>query len=184
MKKTESIKTTLRQWIAAGQFTAILAACTAAIPEQQFAKAVLNSNLITVHYSPRYWDAILQLKDGNRLVLHEAGGARQVTASEYLGTRLPDLDANISDIRSLERTADNGEMLDAALALFEEANGIFKDDYPKIARMIDENRPRAEIEAAIDAVFATLDPSKQAKTERLRAAALPFARTHGLDVRL
>ena len=163
-------------------FTLVLASCSAPSPKEYFTKTALNSNLVTAYYTPKFFDDVLEQKAKNRLTVFKEKSSIPATVEEYFKDRIPDLSQNISEIKSLKKTDDTKELLEASTAYFEQADKIFKNDYPKIAKMIDENKPQLEIQTAINKIFADNDSKMFEYENRLHKAAATYAKKHNLPV--
>lgn len=161
-------------------FFTVLMSCNNPSPRDYFDKAALNTNLITAFYTPNFFGEILELKAQNRLIVFREKAQKAVTAEEYLKDRLPDLSKNISEIKSLKKNEETKKMLEASIAYYEQADKIFKNDYPKIAKMIDDNKPQEEIKSEIDKIFTKNDPDMFAKDKRLMEAATVYARKNNI----
>lgn len=161
----------------------LFSSCNSTSPNDYFNKAALNSNLVTAYYKPNFFREILELKNQDRLIIYQGNKNQPATAEEYLKFRLPDLDKNLSEIKALKKTDETRDMLEASIAYFEHANGVFKNDYPKIAKMIDANRPQSEIQQEVEKVFASNDKQIFEKSERLRTTAEAYAAKNGIAVK-
>ena len=95
----------------------------------------------------------------------------------YYGTMF---DKDIQRIKELKKDKETTPIIAAALDLFEYNAQIYKKDFLVIAKMMDENKPQAEIDQAIialqDAKMLILDE----KADKLMAVALPYADKHGV----
>lgn len=160
----------------------LLSSCSSPSPKEYFNKAALNSNLVTAYYKPIFFSEIMELKSKNRLTIFRDQKQQPATAEEYLEDKLPDLSKNLSEIKSLKKTDETKEMLEASIAYFEQADKIFKIDYWKIAKMIDTNKPQPEIQQEIEKIFITNDPQMFEKTEKLRKAAEIYAKKNNIPL--
>lgn len=161
---------------------ALLCGCSNTSPGEYVNKAALNSNLITAYYTPKFFGEIQELKAQNRLVVFREKTPKPTTAEKYLKNYLPDLSKNISDIKTLKKTSETKEMLEASLDYFEQADKIFKNDYLRIAKMIDANKPQPEVEAETHKIFEANNDEMMKKYDRLWATAEAYAAKNNIPL--
>lgn len=163
---------------------ALMLSCSKTTPQQYIAKTAVNANLMESFYRPQFFSEIVELKKQNRLTVFRGKEHKPATAQEYLKDRLPDLKRNIDEIKSLNKTAETSDLIEASLSYFEEADKIFKNDYPKIAKMIDENRPDSETMPKIKEIFEKNDAEMFAKQQKLATVAENYAKKNKVDFRI
>lgn len=148
-----------------------------------FATIGLNSNKVPSSFQQSFNEILNHKKIGNLKVFSESKKEYvPASAQEFIAYRYKNIfDEDIRKVKELPADEESQPIIDAGLRMFQYAEEIYKDDYPKIARMIDEGASDEEI----NAVVTQLDATKGIELDRLRAKAmellLPYADKHGVE---
>ncbi|WP_437922122.1 hypothetical protein [Sphingobacterium sp. LRF_L2] len=152
-------------------------------PEKIFTTIGLNGNKIPSNFKRAFDEIRGQKKIGNLKAYSEtekkyvAATAQECIASNYQNI----FEEDIKKIKALSADEESQPIIDNGLAMFQYADEIYKNEYPIIAKMIDEGIPDEEIDAAI----AQLEATKGAELERLRIRTmdllLPYADKNGVE---
>ena len=150
-------------------------------PEKVFNKVGLNANKIPRSFG-RAFKEIQGQKAVDRLVVYLDGKSKKASVVEYVDYHYKSIfDDDIKDIEELKQDEETKPIIEAGLDMFRYADVIYKEDYPRIAQMIDEGYPDEEIQAAI----AELDNSKGAeldeKYRKTMELLIPYADKHGVE---
>jgi hypothetical protein len=161
----------------------IFQSCNTASPRKYIEVAVLNTNRITRMYQPGFFSEMRELKNQNRLTVFENGKPKNGTAVEYVRqTAITPVEEYIAKVRVLKETDDTRDLLTASLDVLQYGKGIFESDYISIAKMLDEDKSQAEVDAAIQKLFETRDPEMEEKFKRLDGLAIPYAEKHDVPL--
>ncbi|MGJ1268228.1 hypothetical protein ACR78G_13600, partial [Sphingobacterium spiritivorum] len=111
-------------------------------PEIVFEKVKLNSNKIPDGFEQHFTEIRRQLKAGSLVIITPQNEVKKVNATEYVQNRYVNMfDKDIRDIKDLKSDVETAPILKVALDMFQYADDIYKNDFPRIARMIDEGKP-------------------------------------------
>ena len=168
-------------------FSVILSSCsqlTESRPEKVFTTIGLNSNTVNGDFVRLFKEIRGQGKAGR---LHIVEGKEYKTTDSYevyFKNRFSNFfDNYIENVKKLKVGKEDQKMVDKALEMFTKANEVYAKDFLPIAKMIDEKKPDAEIDAAI----LQLTETKGKMLENLRADVLdlsiPYAEKHGIEVK-
>lgn len=161
-----------------------LVACNSSTtnPEKIFKTIGLNGNKIPSNFKRAFNEIRGQKRVGN-LKIHSKTENKYVsaTAQDYIASNFQNMfDEDIKKIEELSADEESKPIIDAGLAMFQYADKIYKNDYPIIAKMIDDGIPDEEINAAIE----QLDATKGVELERLRVKTMdlliPYADKNGV----
>lgn len=89
--------------------------------------------------------------------------------------------ADIEKIKKLNVTDDAKPIIAAGLELFEYAQEIQKNDFPKIAKMIDDGKSEEEINLAAKNLDDTKGIELDKKQEKMMKLLLPYANENGVE---
>ncbi|EFK58676.1 hypothetical protein [Sphingobacterium spiritivorum] len=154
-------------------------------PEMVFEKVKLNSNKIPDGFELHFTEIRGQLKVGNLVIVTPQNEVKKVNATEYVQNRYVNMfDADIRDIKDLKSDEETAPILKAALDMFQYADDIYKNDFPRIAGMIDEGKPAAEIDAAIAALEETKGALVDEKYNKVHDLIMPYADRHGVEYKM
>ncbi|MFV0564870.1 MAG: hypothetical protein ACK5NB_03450 [Flavobacteriaceae bacterium] len=161
----------------------LLVACQGNTPNQVIDRAVLNANLLYVNYGKTYFEQLENLKRFDQLKYYENNQTHPATYTQYLEkVTIPDIQGKIDKVKKLSVNNDNKKLIEASLHLFESCMDYYKNDYPEITKLYDQEQPKAVIETAISSFEeATLDEFYQLN-DALNQEAKPYAEKHGVDL--
>lgn len=143
----------------------------------------MQTELVTVNFTPAYFSQLQDLKVQERLVLIKDDHRVRVSAAEYLhyDLVLPVRKA-LRDLQRIRPSSDRRELLKACRRVLELGALVFEQDYKAVARLINAGRPQMQIDSQIVRLFERNGPQMEARLRALRAAALPFAEAHGIEI--
>ena len=149
-------------------------------PEKIFNTVGLNVNKIPRSFERHFREIRLHKANGTLQVLAEDNSTMKaatcVVFIEYAYGKT--FESDIRNIRNLSGNEDSQPVIDAGLELFEYADEIYKEDFPRIARMIDEGRAGAEIDSAIDELDMSKGVELDRKYNKVMDLLLPYADKH------
>ncbi|MDR7212416.1 hypothetical protein [Flavobacterium piscis] len=87
---------------------------------------------------------------------------------------------DIKKIKKLNKTEETKPIIEAGIELFEYAQEIHRNDFPKIAKMIDEGKSDEEIDLAAKQLDDTKGIELDKKHEKTMKLLLPYADKHGI----
>lgn len=151
--------------------------------EKIFTTIGLNGNKIPSNFK-RAFDEICGQKRIGNLKVYSQTEKKYVgaTAQQYIASNYQNMfEEDIKKIKELSGDEESQPIIDAGLAMFQYANEIYKNEYPIIAKMIDDDAPEEEI----NAVIAELEATKGAELKRLRVKTmdlmLPYVDKNGVE---
>ena len=154
-------------------------------PEMVFEKVKLNSNKIPDGFKPHFTEIRGQLNAGSLVIVSSQNEVKKVSATEYVQSRYVNMfDADIRGLKDLKSDEETAPILKAALDMFQYADDIYKNDFPRIARMIDEGKSAAEIDAAIAALEETKGALVDEKYNKVHDLIMPYADRHGVKYKM
>ena len=154
-----------------------LVSCNRVSPEKYIAATTLNSNQVAVAYGPMFFQELMELKAKNRLP--------DETAVDYVNTRaIQPVTETLERLNSLPETAETKALIDAAREVMRYGTQVFERDYRDIAGLIDTGSTQAEIDAAIDRMYANTADSMQQKFDHLDQVALAYAKEHDVALQI
>ena len=90
---------------------------------------------------------------------------------------------NYNKVNSLPFTDETRSMITASLALYEFCISKYRNDYLKIAKMKDDNRPQHEVDAALKRFDDTCIQEFTNKYDSAWSEGLVYAKAHGIEVK-
>jgi len=171
-----------------GLFFLVLGSCgigEKSYPEQVFERVALNGNKIPNGFKRHFNEIRAQLKAGSLTIVTQKNEVKKVGAVAYVENHYVRMfDADIKSLKELESKAETAQILTLALDMFTYVDQIYKVDFPRIAKMIDEGKPDVEIDAAI----AELDSNKggiiDEKFNAVHDLIIPYADKHGVEYKM
>lgn len=153
-------------------------------PEKVFETIALNGNKIPYRFESHFKEIIernkvygLQMPTGKDNV-----EMRKATFSEYVNyTYTKTFDEDIKKVKELQQTDETKPIIDAALEMFTYADEIYKNDFPAIAKMLDEGKSEEEVYAAIQQLEEAKGAELQDKKEKVMSLIIPYAEKHGVE---
>lgn len=88
---------------------------------------------------------------------------------------------DIKKIKKLSKTEETKPIIEAGLELFEYAQEIQRNDFPKIAKMIDDGKSEEEINLVAQQLDDTKGVELDKKYEKVMKLLLPYADEHGVE---
>lgn len=151
-------------------------------PEKIFSAIGLNGNKIPRNFKRAFDEIRGQKKIGNLKIYNvEKKEMEAVSAQEYVKAHyVIFFDDDIEKIKALKGDAESQPIIDAGLETFQYADEIYKNDYPKIAKMIDDGIPDEEIDAAIEELDNTKGVELDKKYNKTMDLLLPYADKNGV----
>ncbi|MFT3901989.1 MAG: hypothetical protein QM727_02405 [Niabella sp.] len=154
-------------------------------PERVFEKIALNGNKILGSFKQHFKEIRAQLKGGNLVIVTPKNEVKEVSASEYIENHYSHMfDGDIKAIKELKPKEETAQILKKGLDMFQYADEIYKNDFPRIAKMIDEGKSDEEIDTAIENLDLTKGVALDEKRESVMNAIIPYADKHGVDYKV
>lgn len=152
-------------------------------PEKIFTSIGLNGNKIPRNFKRAFDEIRGQKKIGNLKVYStEKNDYIPATAEEYVKEHYAVLfEDDIEKIKALASDAESQPIIDAGLEMFRYADEIYKNDYPRIAQMIDEGKSDEEINAEIEKLESTKGVELGKKYSKTMDLLLPYADKNGVE---
>jgi hypothetical protein len=151
-------------------------------PEKIFDTIGLNGNKIP-HGFHRHFKEMRQHKANGslRILAEDNKTMKQATCEEYIAFAYKrTFEPDIENIKNLKGTDEAKPIIAAGLAMFEFADKIYKNNFPPIAKMIDEGKTDAEVDAAIDQLESTKGEELETKYKETMNLLIPYAKEHGV----
>lgn len=153
--------------------------CSRVSPDKYVQVAVLNTNLVTSKYSPSFFRELRELKEQGRLTVFRDNQPQEGTAVEYVEQNvIASVDEAMKKVEALPQSEKTEALTRASLEVFRYGQKIFEAEYMAIAKMLDENKPPAAIDTAIQQLFTSHDPELGKRMEKLDELAIAYARKH------
>lgn len=150
-------------------------------PEQVFEKVALNGNKIPAGFKRHFNEIRAQLKAGNLKIVTANNKVKNVNASEYVENHYIHMfDKDIEALNQLKPDDETGQILKDGLEMFQYAQEIYRTDFPRIAKMIDEGMSNLEIDAAIEELDMTKGVTLDQKFNKVYDQIIPYANKHGV----
>lgn len=151
--------------------------------EMIFTTIGLNGNKVPSNFKRAFDEIRGQKRIGNLKVYSETEKKYvPATAQEYIALNYQNMfEEDIKKTKELTADDESQPIIDAGLAMFQYADEIYKNEYPIIAKMIDDGAPDEEV----NGIIAELEATKGAELERLRAKTmdllLPYANKNKVE---
>lgn len=150
-------------------------------PEQVFEKVALNGNKIPAGFKRHFNEIRAQLKAGNLKIVTADNKVKNVNASEYVENHYIHMfDKDIEVLNQLKPDEETGQILKDGLEMFQYAQEIYRTDFPRIAKMIDDDMSNLEIDAAIEELDMTKGVTLAQKFNKVYDQIIPYANKHGV----
>ena len=152
-------------------------------PDKVFQTVALNANKIPRGFE-RHFKEILQQKANGSLQTYdtEKKAMRPSTASDYIKYAYETtFEADIKKVTALKDSEEVTPIKAAALDLFTYADQLYKTDFPKIAKMIDDGAPDEKVYEAVAELEASKGQELFAKYEATMKLIIPYADKHGVE---
>lgn len=101
---------------------------------------------------------------------------------EVIEDKILTIESNYARLNKLKENDDNRDMIKASRAIYDYVLPVYKKEYMELARLYDEEAPKAAIGAYTQSIQEKYYPGFIALHEKLTAAGKPFAEKHGLNV--
>lgn len=152
-------------------------------PEEYFDTTALNTNTLTEFGGKDFRTMELNKKSNQLLAFDEKSTFPAKSYEDHiLRFKIPYIDQIIEKIKDLKPTEETTPLINASLDLFEFVKGKYKTDYIKIAKLMESNAPKEEIDKAIAEMEKTSFPEFDAKYKKVWDLAMPYAKEHGIQV--
>jgi hypothetical protein len=144
--------------------------------EEYFDKAALNANTIANFGSDYFAKREYFLKNTS------GDGGVMKSAVTYLEYSISQAEKHLTDIKGLPPTTETKPMIDASIDLYQFMIESYKTDYMPIAKMIDSQAPKAEIDKALSDLDAKSYNSFAEKQNKLWQIAQKYAKDNGIKL--
>jgi hypothetical protein len=144
--------------------------------EEYFDKAALNANTISNFGSEYFAKREYFLKNTS------GDGGVMKSAVTYLEYSINQSEKHLADIKGLPPTTETKPMIDASIDLYQFMIESYKTDYMPIAKMIDSQAPKADIDKAMSDLEAKSYNSFVEKQNKLWQLAQKYAKDNGIKL--
>lgn len=96
---------------------------------------------------------------------------------------LPDIEKDIQKVKDLKPTEDTKAMIAASLQVYNFAKQKYETDYIEIAKLIDQQAPKGEIEILMEQFDHENLPKLDSLHEKLMTIAMAYAEDNGIKVK-
>lgn len=151
-------------------------------PQEVFATIGLNANKISRSFERDFVEIRQHKENGNiKIPAEDKKSMRPASCVEYVKYAFGmTLKGDIEKINKLRVNEETRPIINAALDMFRYADEIYEKDYPAIAKLIDEGKSDAEIDAAATQLELTKGPALDKKYNTTMDLLLPYAQKHGV----
>ncbi|UIR55074.1 hypothetical protein LZQ00_12370 [Sphingobacterium sp. SRCM116780] len=153
--------------------------------EEVFQKVKLNSNKIPNGFKQHFNEIRGQLKAGSLKIVTQENEVKNVNASEYVQNHYVHMfDKDIEDVKGIKPDDETAPILKVSLEMFQYVDEIYKTDFPRIAKMIDDGKSDEEINAAIEELDEIKGPIVDEKFNKVHDLIMPYADKHGVEYKI
>jgi hypothetical protein len=183
MKKLFS--TGLSDTILSAIFICLLSSCEKQTPEQTFARAVINPNLIAGFAGT----GIKYQLENPSVKLTPSGKAEPMTRKEIVNGMIISTEHSFQEVKDLSESEDNREMLRASVAVYEYVLPVYRNDYTKLAELYDGGAvydggaTGESLESAYTTIAGKYLEEYRKRVDALHSAGKPYADRHGIKVK-
>lgn len=155
-------------------------------PQKIFDKIGLNGNKIPSSFASQFKEMRAHKAKGSLTIIMPNNEVKKgVSALEYTESNYSKmLEPDIKGIKELKTNEETQPIIDAGLDMFQYADEIYKNDFPQIAKMIDDGKPDEEIDAAIEELDATKGVELDKKYNKTMDLLLPYAEKNGVKYKI
>lgn len=152
-------------------------------PDTVFQQIGLNANKVPSSFE-RVFKEYRQMKANGTLqtLADDKKSMRPSTCVEavnfYYGETFKE---DIKKVNNLSKTDETKPIIEAGIELFEYAQEIQRNDFPKIAKMIDDGKTDEEIDLAARQLDDTKGVELDKKYKKVMDLLLPYADKHGVE---
>lgn len=175
---------TLKGIIVFGLFVSFFS-CTmiGANPQKIFNKIGLNGNKIPRSFQQHFKEIRAQKAAGSLTIVTKENKVKKgITATEYIENNYIHMfEPDIQGIKELTSDKESQPIIDAGLEMFSYADVIYKTDFPRIAKMIDDGLDDQQIDEAIGDLDKTKGIDLNRKYEKAMKLLLPYADKHAVQ---
>ncbi|WP_281233112.1 hypothetical protein [Flavobacterium gelatinilyticum] len=152
-------------------------------PNRVFELIGLNANKIPSSYERVFKEYYQQKQNGTLQALaDDQKSMRSSTCVEavnfFYGNTFKE---DIKKIHNLSKTDETKPIIEAAIDMFEYAQEIQTNDFPKIAKMIDDGKTQEEVNQAAQQLDNTKGAEVDKKYKKVMELLLPYADKHGVE---
>lgn len=175
-------KTTLFILVIATVATIISCNFSGTSPKTVFETIGLNGNKIPRNFYRAFDEIRGQKNNGTLIIVTPEGETKNVSAEEYVKTYYTKMyDDDIKKVKELSADEETQPIIEAGLEMFLYADEIYKTDYIRIAKMIDEGKSDEEINLEIEKLEATKGVELDKKYNKTMDLLIPYADKHGVE---
>ena len=155
-------------------------------PQKTFDVLGLSLNKIPYQFSQHFNEIRGQIKNGNLTYVAPDNSVKKgVTAVSFIeNLYLNMLKKDIEAIKNLKVNEETKPMQAATLDVFMYTQEIYETDMLRIAKMIDEGKSDAKIDAAIDDLQNTKGKIMDQKFNKAYNLVFSYADTHGIEYKI
>ena len=154
-------------------------------PQKVFDVVGLNANSIPSSFERHFKELFSQKENGSLKIIKPNNNIVSGTAVEYVNQHyVKSLEGHIQSIKDLKTTEESQPIIDAGLDLFKYSDEIYKTDYPKIAKMIDEGKSQEEVMLVVQELDSTKGVEVDKKYKKMMELLIPYADENGVEYKV
>jgi hypothetical protein len=163
-----------------GCFCLLLPSCNTASPDDYFARAVLNSNML-VGFANNGLERELD-QPSVKMVDGDVNRTEPMKRKEIIDGKIQYMEEQLGKIKNLKVTEDTKEMLDASVSLHEHVLPVFKNEYQQLAKLYDDGAPKEQIQSLTQSIHDKFYPRFDELYNKLIAVGKVYAAKHSIKV--
>lgn len=163
-----------------GCFCLLLPSCNTASPEDYFARAVLNSNML-VGFANN--GLVRELDQPSvKMVDGDVNRTEPMKRKEIIDGKIQYMEEQLGKIKNLKVTDDTKEMLEASISLHEHVLPVCKNEYQQLAKLYDDGAPKEQIQSLTQSIHDKYYPHFDELYNKLIAVGKVYAAKHDIKV--
>lgn len=153
--------------------------------EKVFYAIGVNANKIPISFRTHFNEIRAQKKAGSLIIVTKDNQTKNVNATEFVDYHYSKMfDKTFAEIKNLNPDSETKPIIDAGLDLFQYADSIYKNDFPRIAKMIDDGESDENINREIQDLDDTKGLILDEKHAKTMGLIIPYADKHGVNYKV
>ncbi len=152
-------------------------------PDKVFQTIALNANKIPRGFERHFKEIRAQKANGSLQTYDsETKKMKPGTASEFVEFSYgKTFEEDIKKVEALKDTEEVKPIKEAALEMFKYADEVYKTDFPKIAKLIDDNASDEKIDEAVAELEVSKGEELHTRYQKTMDLIIPYASKHGVE---
>lgn len=119
------------------------------------------------------------------MIVTQEKEVKKVKAAEYVANHYIHMfDDDIKALIALKSDDETKPIIESALEMFRYVDEIYKTDFPRIAKTIDDGKSDEQIDAIIAELDESKDPIMDAKYNKVHDMIMPYADKHDVQYKI